>query len=86
MSGKEVLLMILQERGLTKTQLGNKLGLSRAAVWGRLDTSVAKDVTLATFNEMANALDYEVVLRPKHEKYVDGEEHVLKLENDKEGK
>lgn len=77
MTGKEIVLQIMEDRGVTQAQLGKRLGLNRGAVWARLNTDVTKDMMLTIFNEMANALDYEVVLRPKNERYVGGKEYVL---------
>ena len=80
MTGKDVIRELMEERGITNAQLAEKMGVTQAVVWARLSNEVAKDVTLPIFYEMARALDYEVVVRPRHEKYVDGTEHILDIE------
>lgn len=80
MTGKDIIKEIMDERGITNAQLAEHLGVTQATMWARLNTKAEKDMQLYTFYEMINAMDYEIVLRPKNERYVGGEERVAEID------
>lgn len=65
MTGKEIVKMLMEEETVTNAQLANKLGITQATVWARLNNQTAKDFSLTVFNEMLGALGYEIVIRKK---------------------
>lgn len=79
MTGKDIIKDLMEERGTTNVQLAEKLGITSATIWARLNNESDRDMQLYTFYEMVRALDYDIVIRPRKEKYVDGEERVVEL-------
>lgn len=65
MTGKDIIKEIMDKEEVTNAQLANRLGVTQAVVWARLNNKSAKDMQLAVFDEMLNALGYELVIRKK---------------------
>lgn len=62
MTSREIVYDLFRKSGLTNSQYARMLGLSRAALWDRINTIKAKDMTVSVFSEMVNALGYYVVV------------------------
>lgn len=60
MNSREIVCSIYQKSGLTNAEYANLLGISRQAVWDRINTMKAKDMTVSIFSEMVSALGYSV--------------------------
>lgn len=65
MTGKELIKELMEEREVTNAQLAKRLGVTQATLWARLNYKNVKDISLAFFSEMVEALGYEMVLREK---------------------
>lgn len=69
MNGREIIKDIMQKRGVTNTILANRLGISQAALWDRVDTQPRnkkprKDIPVSLLSEMIQAMDYKVIIVP----------------------
>lgn len=62
MTSREIVYDLFRKSGLSNSQYARMLGLSRAALWDRINTMKAKDMTVSVFSEMVNALGYYVVI------------------------
>lgn len=62
MTSREIVYDLFRKTGLTNSQYARMLGLSRAALWDRINTMKAKNMTVSVFSEMVNALGYYVVV------------------------
>lgn len=51
---------IYQKSGLTNAEYAKLLGISRQALWDRINTMKAKDMTVSVFSEMVAELGYSV--------------------------
>lgn len=60
MNSREIVYSIYQKSGLTNAEYANLLGISRQALWDRINTMKAKDMTVSVFSEMVSALGYSV--------------------------
>lgn len=67
MTGREIVKGLMDREGLTNVQLANRLGVTQATMWARLNNKSEKDFQLSVFYEMIDALGYEIVLRKKSE-------------------
>lgn len=65
MTGKDIIKGVMDKEEVTNAQLAKRLGVTQAVVWARLNNKSAKDMQLAVFDEMLNALGYELVIRKK---------------------
>lgn len=60
MNSREIVYSIYQKSGLTNAEYANLLGISRQALWDRINTMKARDMTVSVFSEMVSALGYSV--------------------------
>ena len=65
MTGKDIIKDLMEKQDVTNAQLANRLGLTQATMWARLNNQSAKDLQLSVFYEMLDALGYEIVIRKK---------------------
>ena len=63
MTGKDIIKQLMEREDVTNVQLANRIGLTQATLWARLNNQSAKDMQLSVFNEMLDALGYEMVIR-----------------------
>ena len=68
MTGKDIIKDLMEKQEVTNAQLANRLNVTQATMWARLNNQSAKDFQLSVFNEMLNALGYEMVIRKKVER------------------
>lgn len=66
MTGKELIKKIMEEEQVTNAQLANRIGVTQATMWARLNYQNAKDVSLSVFTETLTALGYEVIVRKRN--------------------
>jgi hypothetical protein len=45
--------------------MADRLNITQAALWDRLNTKKAKDIPVSMLSEMLRALDYKVVIVPR---------------------
>lgn len=62
MTSREIVYDLFRKSGLSNSEYARMLGLSRAALWDRINTMKANDMTVSVFSEMVNALGYYVVV------------------------
>lgn len=60
MNSREIVYSIYQKSGLTNAEYAKLLGISRQALWDRINTMKAKDMTVSVFSEMVAELGYSV--------------------------
>lgn len=60
MNSREIVYSIYQKSGLTNAEYANLLGISRQALWDRINTMKARDMTVSVFSEMVSSLGYSV--------------------------
>lgn len=65
MNSKEVVKMLIKEKGTTNAEVASRIGITNAAIWDRLNSEKAKSLTINKLNEMLRALDYEIVIMPR---------------------
>ena len=65
MNGREIIKAIMEQRGISNIEYAKELGITRAAIWDRLDTQKSrKDIPVSTLSSMAKVLGYKVVIVP----------------------
>lgn len=62
MKSREIAFKLFSESGLTNSEYARRLGLTRAAMWDRINTTKAKDMTVSVFADTVSALGYSVVV------------------------
>lgn len=67
MTGKDVIKELMDMNGMSNTELAEMTGVTQATAWARLNNTSAKDMSLAVFAEMLNAMGYELVARRRTE-------------------
>jgi len=65
MNAKEIVTKIMEEQGKTNAQMADAIGITKAAMWDRLNSTKTKSLTVKKLNEMLRALGYEVVIMPR---------------------
>lgn len=64
MTGRELIKEIMNERGITNALMANKLGVSQAVVWERLNNTKTRDIPLSTFCDMLRVMDCDLLVVP----------------------
>ena len=67
MTGKDIIKKLMEAENVTNVQLANRIGVTQATMWARLNNQNAKDLPLSVFDEMLSALGYEMVIRKKND-------------------
>lgn len=62
MTGKQAILTLMKRHGVSNAEMANRLGISQAALWSRLDPRKSDNMTVRTLAEMCYVLGYEVKL------------------------
>ena len=70
MTGREIIRDIMSKEEITNSILANRLGITQAALWDRIDTQPRKgkprkDIPVSLLAEMLRMMDYKVVVLPK---------------------
>lgn len=71
MKGREIVKEIMKEQGVTNAQMADKLNISQAALWDRINSSKVKDIPVSTLSEMLRALDYKIQIVPRDSRVPD---------------
>lgn len=64
MTGREVIKNLMKEKGIQNKVMAERLEISQAALWDRLNSPKTKDIPLSLFASMLKALDYKVIIVP----------------------
>ena len=65
MNGREIIKAIMEQRDISNIEYARELGVTRAAIWDRLDTKKSrKDIPVSMLSTMAKVLGYKVVVVP----------------------
>lgn len=62
MRSREIVSELYRRAGITNEAYAEKLGISRSALWDRLNTTKAKDMSVSTMSEMVAVFGYRVVV------------------------
>ena len=73
MTGKEVVLMLMKQRGLTTNDMANRIGISRSALFSRINPKTSDNMTVRTLSEMLHELGYKLLVVRKNRKTKDDE-------------
>lgn len=73
MTGKEVVLMLMKRRGLTTNDMANRIGISRSALFSRINPKTSDNMTVRTLSEMLHELGYKLLIVSKNRKTKDDE-------------
>ena len=65
MKGREIVKEIMKDQGVTNAQMADKLNITPAALWDRINNGKVKDIPLSTLNEMLRVLDYKIQIVPR---------------------
>lgn len=65
MTSKEIVNNLMQAQGVTNAGMADKLNLTQAALWDRLNPKKTNNMTIKKFNEMLKMLDYKIVAVPR---------------------
>lgn len=92
MNGREIIKDIMTKLNITNATLANRLGITPAALWDRIDTQPRKgkprkDIPVSLLSEMVQVMDYKVVIIPTSarvpkEGYVIGESNSGEIDLD----
>ena len=76
MKGKEAIKEILKTTGESNASFADRLDISQAALWDRLNNKKNKDLSLTVLCKMARILGYKVVIVP-NTKQIKGDYYTL---------
>lgn len=65
MNAKEIVKVIMEEKGITQAIMSDRLGISRQAMWDRLNNKKNKDLSVAVLDDMLRVLDCKIVVLPR---------------------
>ena len=65
MKAREITKVIMDKQGVNNASMADRLDITQAALWDRLNTKKAKDIPVSMLSEMLRALDYKVVIVPR---------------------
>lgn len=92
MNGREIIKDIMNRQNITNSTLANRLGITPAALWDRIDTQPRKgkprkDIPVSLLSEMIQVMDYKIMIVPSNTRlpkdgYVIGESEENKVDLD----
>ena len=66
MTSKEIVKEIMKEQGVSNAEIAEKLSITPAALWDRLNNKKnAKDLSVTTLNDMLRTLGYKIQIVPR---------------------
>lgn len=65
MRGREIIKIIMEQKGISNADMAARLQIKPTALWDRLNTKKAKDIPVSTMTEMVRQLDYKVIVVPR---------------------
>ena len=71
MNGREIIKDIMTKLNISNSTLANRLGITQAALWDRIDTQPRtgkprKDIPVSLLSEMVQVMDYKVMIVPSN--------------------
>lgn len=71
MNGREIIKDIMTKLNISNSTLANRLGITPAALWDRIDTQPRKgkprkDIPVSLLSEMVQVMDYKVMIVPSN--------------------
>lgn len=65
MKAREIIKVIMEKQGVNNASMADRLNISQAALWDRLNSKKVKDIPVSLLSEMLRCLDYKVVIVPR---------------------
>lgn len=65
MNAKEIVIKLMEEQNKSNAEMADIVGISKAAMWDRLNSPKTNNLTVKKLNEMLRALGYEIVIMPR---------------------
>ena len=65
MKARELIKVIMDKQAVNNASMADRLNITQAALWDRLNTKKAKDIPVSMLSEMLRVLDYKVVIVPR---------------------
>lgn len=65
MNGREIIKELMKEQEITQAELARILNITPATLWDRLNNKKRKGISLELFEEILNALGYEIEIKLK---------------------
>ena len=65
MKARELVKVIMEKNDVSNACMADRLNISQAALWDRLNNKKVKDIPVSLLSEMLRALDYKVVIVPR---------------------
>ena len=65
MKARELIKVIMEKQSVSNACMADRLNITQAALWDRLNTKKVKDIPVSLLSEMLRALDYKVVIVPR---------------------
>ena len=65
MKARELIKVIMEKQDVSNARMADRLNITQATLWDRLNTKKAKDIPVSLLSEMLRVLDYKVVLVPR---------------------
>lgn len=65
MTGREIVKTLMNEKNVSNADMANRLHISQAALWDRLNNKKIKDIPLSTMCEMLAAIDCDLLVVPR---------------------
>lgn len=65
MKAREITKVIMDKQGVNNASMADRLNITQAALWDRLNNKKVKDIPVSLLSEMLRALDYKVVIVPR---------------------
>lgn len=65
MTARQIVNLLFKQSGISQSIYAKHLGVTRAALWDRLSTGKAKDMTVSLLVQMVSVFGYKVSVLPK---------------------
>lgn len=65
MKARELIKVIMEKHDVSNACMADRLNITQAALWDRLNSKKVKDIPVSLLSEMLRALDYKVVIVPR---------------------
>jgi len=65
MKARDIVKEVMEVKSVTNATMADRLSITQAALWDRLNTKKTKDIPVSTLNEMLKVLDYKVLIVPR---------------------
>jgi len=65
MKARDIVKEIMEIKSVTNATMADRLSITPAALWDRINTKKTKDIPVSTLNEMLKVLDYKILIVPR---------------------